>query len=59
MRKAVVDSFEDNGELVVIELEDKTTIAVPKDKFICGNHRQPPLGLIVAGLGTITPGMCV
>jgi len=35
MRKAVVDSFEDNGELVVIELEDKTTIAVPKDKFIC------------------------
>jgi len=38
MRKAVVDSFEDNGELVVIELEDKTTIAVPKDKFICEVH---------------------
>jgi len=30
MRKGVVDSFEDNGELVVIELEDKTTIAVPR-----------------------------
>jgi len=38
MRKAVVDSFEDNGELVVIELENKTTIAVPKDKFICEVH---------------------
>ncbi|NLT83186.1 DUF3006 domain-containing protein [Coprothermobacter proteolyticus] len=38
MRKGVVDSFEDNGELVVIELEDKTTIAVPKDKFICEVH---------------------
>jgi len=38
MRKAVVDSFEDNGELVVIELENKTTIEVPKDKFISEVH---------------------
>ena len=38
MRKGVVDSFEDNGELIVIELEDKTTVAVPKDKFIWEVH---------------------
>jgi len=30
MRKAVVDSFEDNGELVVIELEIKPQLQYPR-----------------------------
>lgn len=38
MRKGVVDRFENNGDIVVIELEDKTTLPVTKEKFACEVH---------------------
>jgi len=38
MRKGVVDRFENNGDIVVIELEDKTTLPVAKEKFACEVH---------------------
>jgi len=30
--------FENNGDIVVIELEDKTTLPVTKEKFACEVH---------------------